>query len=804
MNLVEKKSKLKITNTKNFNSKGLQPLDYFKSHKKKIIFVVVLLIFYAFCLPKELFIKPTSTVITSTKNELLGALIAKDGQWRFPQNDSVPEKFKTCLIQFEDEYFYQHPGFNPVSIFKAFKQNLTSGSVKRGGSTITQQVIRLSRDNRSRTYVEKLKELFLATRLEFRASKEKILAFWSSNAPFGGNVVGLDAASWRYFNRKSSNLSWAESATLAVLPNAPNLIYPGKNQQKLVAKRNRLLKKLLTKNVIDTLTYELSILEEIPEKPFNLPQITPHLLQRIHKVKKGEIIKTTIDKLLQTQTNSIVKNSYSQLSKNGIHNISVLILDVKTRKVLSYVGNSPTTNKHQKDVDIITKPRSTGSILKPFLYTAMLDSGELLPNTMVADIPTNYGSYQPVNFDKKYSGAVSAKLALSKSLNVPTVRMLQKFGLEKFHDYLQKLKLKDISKSASYYGLTLALGGAESNLWDLCKSYASMASTVNHYTENSSRYFTNEFCEPTFYADSTIDFGEKSSEKIIFDAASIYLTFESLKDVNRPNAEQNWEFFDSSKQIAWKTGTSFGFRDAWAIGVTKDYVVGVWVGNADGEGRPGLVGVQSAAPILFNVFDKLPKSDWFEKPFDEMTEIEICVKSGCRATAICETKKLEYVQNSGLKTAPCPFHVLINIDISENYQVNTSCESLEHIKQKSWFVLPPLMAYYYKDKNPFYKALPKFRKDCFGTVKNGMKFIYPTEKRTVFLPKDFDGKKNKLILKVAHSNREATLYWYVNETYVGTTKEIHELQIAPKIGEYNLTVVDDFGEEIRQKITIKE
>jgi len=777
---------------------------YIIKHKKKSILVCILLIFYAFCLPKQLFVKPTSTVITSAKGDLLGALIAEDGQWRFPHNDSVPDKFKTCLIQFEDEHFYKHPGFNPVSIFKAIQQNISAGRVVRGGSTITQQVIRLSRNDRPRTYLEKCKELILATRLELRASKEKILAYWSSNAPFGGNVVGLDAASWRFFNRNSADLSWAEAATLAVLPNAPKLIYPGKNQQKLLVKRNRLLKKLLHKNVIDSLTYNLSILEELPQKPYALPQIAPHLLQKINKEKKGEFVKTTINKRLQNQTNTIVKNHYNQLSKNGINNIAVLVLDVNTREVLSYVGNAPTTKKNQKDVDIIDKPRSTGSILKPFLYAAMLDAGELLPNTLVADVPTNYGSYQPENFDKKYAGAISAKKALSKSLNVPTVRLLQKFGLEKFHDYLQKLQLRDIKKNPNYYGLTLALGGAESNLWDLCKSYASLASTVNHYTEASSFYFDNEFLNPKFYKDETIDFGKKSNQKIVFDAASIYLTFESLKEVNRPNADENWEFFDAAKEIAWKTGTSFGFRDAWSIGVTKDYVVGVWVGNADGEGRPGLVGIQTAAPILFDVFDKLPNSSWFEKPFDEMTQVEICSKSGYRATKICEEKKLSYIQNTGLKTEPCPFHININIDISSTYQVNTSCESLENIQQKSWFVLPPLQEYYYKKQNPFYKPLPKFREDCLGEVKNVMKFLYPTEKSTIFLPKDFDGKQNELILKVAHSNKEAILFWSLNQQFLGTTAENHELAITPKEGEFIITVVDNFGNEIQQQISIKE
>ena len=786
------------------DKKGMKKrINYLKRHKKKTILFVVLLAFYAFCLPQKLFTKPTSTVILSSENELLGALIATDGQWRFPHNNVVPEKFKTCLIQFEDEHFYEHPGFNPVSIFKALKQNLQAGAVKRGGSTLTQQVIRLSRGNKSRTYIEKIKELLLATRLEIRASKEEIIAFWCSNAPFGGNVVGLDAASWRYFNRKPTDLSWAEAATLAVLPNAPNLIYPGKNQKKLLIKRNRLLKKLLIKKEIDLLTYRLSILEDLPQKPYPLPQIAPHLLQKINKQKKGEFVKTTIDKKLQNETNAIVRNHYNQLSKNEIYNVAVLVLDVKTRKVLSYVGNSPTDKKHQKDVDVIDKPRSTGSILKPFLYAAMLDSGDLLPNTLVADIPTNFGNYQPENFDKKYAGAISAKLALSKSLNVPTVRMLQEFGLVKFHDYLKKLDLKNIQKEASYYGLTLALGGAESNLWDLCKSFASLASTVNHYSQYSSRYFTEEFSEPTYFRDQKIDFGEESSEKIVFDAASIYLTFESLKEVNRPGTEGNWDFFDAAKQIAWKTGTSFGFRDAWAIGTTKDYVVGVWVGNADGEGRPGLVGLQTAAPILFDVFDKLPKSDWFEKPFDEMTAIETCAKSGFRATDICEEKRTEFVQNSGLKTPPCPFHILINIDETESYQVNTSCQNLSKIKQKSWFVLPPLMEYYYKDKNPFYKSLPKFREDCFGEIKNALKFIYPSEKTTIFLPKNFSGQKNETILKATHSNKEATLFWYLNNNFVATTKEIHTIAILLKPGDYVISVTDNFGKEIQQNLIVK-
>lgn len=777
-------------------------INHTKKHKVKLATITLLFIIYLFCLPKKLFNNPTATVITSSKNKLLGAQIADDGQWRFPHNDSIPDKFKTCIVQFEDEYFYKHPGFNPVSIFKALRDNLKYNNIKRGGSTLTQQVIRLSRKATSRTYFEKIKELILATRLELRDSKDNILAYYSSNAPFGGNVVGLDAAAWRYFNRPATNLSWAENATLAVLPNAPSLIYPGKNQKQLFKKRNRLLNKLLDNQIIDSLTYKLSIAEKLPQKPYILPQIAPHLLQKISKTYNGQYIKTSVYKSLQEQVNFIIKTHYNQLRQNEIHNAAVLVLDVRTRQVLAYIGNTPTDKAHQKDVDVIDKARSTGSILKPFLYAAMLDSGDLLPKTLVMDVPTQFGSYHPENFNKTYDGAVPASRALSRSLNVPAVRMLREFGLDRFHLYLKKLKLKDLKYSANHYGLSLVLGGAESNLWDLCKSYAALSSTLNHFSESSSEYFSNEFCEPTFLASEAINFGNLTNEKTLFDAASIYLTYESLKNVNRPESDESWEFFDGSKQIAWKTGTSFGFRDAWAIGTTKDYVVGVWVGNADGEGRPGLVGIRTAAPILFDVFDALPNSDWFSQPLDAMQAVSICKQSGHRASINCNDIEEQFIQISGLKTKPCPYHVLIHLDKTNTFQVNSSCEDLGNINHKPWFNLPPLMAYYYKAKNPFYRPLPKFKSGCLNENTVSIDFIYPKANNSIFLPRDFDEKTNDLILKIAHSKPGSMVFWYIDDTFIGSTKDLHELAIKPKQGKHIITVVDQFGNEAERKFHI--
>lgn len=782
----------------------MKVLLYFKKHKKKSIVLFILATWYYFALPKELFLDSTSTVIESSEGVLLGAKIADDGQWRFPHSDSVPNKFKACILQFEDAYFYSHPGFNPISIFKALSKNIQSNKVKRGGSTITQQVIRLSRKGKARSYFEKGIEMILATRLELRCSKDKILSYYASNAPFGGNVVGLDVASWRYFNCSPDQLSWSESATLAVLPNAPSLIYPGKNQEKLVAKRNRLLFKLLSNAIIDSLTYELSILEELPKKPFPIPQIAPHLLIKLDKDYKGQRIRTSINIKHQSNVNRIVAETYKDLKQNHIYNAAVIILDVHTRKVLAYVGNTPTDKEHQKDVDVIKRPRSTGSILKPFLFAGMLDQGEILPNTILPDVPTQIANYSPQNFNKKYDGAVPASEALYRSLNIPAVRMLRQFGLEKFHFYLQQMKLEDIKYSPDHYGLSLILGGAESNLWDITKNYASFASTVNHYRTSQSNYYSNEFSEPLLLANQELDLGKVTTEKPLFDAGSIYLTLQALTKVNRPVGEDNWEFYDSSQKIAWKTGTSFGFRDAWAVGTTKDYTVGVWIGNADGEGRAGLVGVKVAAPVLFSVFEQLPQSNWFETPFDELEEIATCSKSGMLAGEYCEAVDSILIPFAGKRTPICKYHHLVHLDEEEKHQVNNSCYDLNKMIHKNWFSLPPLMEYYYQEKDATYKVLPSFKLDCNGNEAQKMEFIFPKPNTKIFLPKGFDEKTNELVLKVAHSLNKVTLFWYLDKDYLGKTTDIHEMSILPTYGKYLITVVDDLGNELKQWIEISE
>ncbi|EKT4549730.1 penicillin-binding protein 1C [Flavobacterium psychrophilum] len=776
-------------------------INTIKRNKIKSSIAFILLMVYYFSLPSTLFQEPYSTVIESKEGELLGAKIAHDGQWRFPAQDSVPYKFKKCIVYFEDEYFYKHPGFNPVAMVNAIKQNQKAGKVVRGGSTLTQQVIRLSRKGKNRTYFEKVIEIILATRLELRHCKDKILELYAAHAPFGGNVVGLEMASWRYFGVQSHQLSWAESATLAVLPNAPSLIYPGKNQQKLLKKRNNLLLKLKTEGVIDAQTYELAIDEPLPQKPYDLPQIAPHLLQRVAKNKEGTRLKTTVDIALQNRINQIAKYYYNQYKQNEVNNLAIIVIDIKTRNIISYVGNSPTDLNHQKDVDIIEAPRSTGSILKPLLYAEMLDEGELLPNTLVADIPTQISGYTPQNFNLTFDGAVPAHRALSRSLNIPSVLMLQDFGVNKFYEELQRFKLRDISKSPDHYGLSLILGGAESNLWDLCRTYAGLSSTIDYFNKNNGNYRTKEFVELNYDHNFTPDFGYDSKQKTILGAGAIWQTYNAMEEVNRPEGDEAWKFYDSSLKIAWKTGTSFGNRDAWAIGTNARYVVGVWVGNASGEGRPTLTGVTSAAPILFDVFNLLPRQKWFGMPLLDLTEVEVCKLSGHLAQEDCPKIK-QLVSLKGKTTSICPYHKTVHLDKTGKYRVNSSCENVENIMTKKWFVLPPVMEWYYKNQHVDYLPLPPYRSDCAGTLTPSMDFIYPKTNSKIYLTKNFNSEIQPVILKIAHSNRETEVYWYIDNVYKGSTKTFHEMPITPTQGFHYITVIDESGYEIRKKIEI--
>ena len=700
----------------------MNPIKFFKrlSVTKKVmtISITLLIIGYIFCLPRQLFHVPYSTVVTDRNEELLGARIASDGQWRFPPRKTTPEKIKQCLITFEDKHFYHHWGVNPLATGRALYQNLKNKRVVSGGSTLTMQTIRLAR-NKPRTLGEKVVEMIWATRLEFRASKEEILSMYVSHAPFGGNVVGLDAAAWRYFGHSAEDLSWAESAVLAVLPNAPAMIHLSKGRKTLLSKRNRLLKQLLKEEIIDASTYELAVSEPLPDEPHPLPQIAPHLVSRFYQERNGLYTRSTIDRGIQSHIESLAERWSNEFNRSDIRNLAILVIDIPTNQVVAYCGNVHFDRKQGgNQVDVIQATRSTGSILKPFLYNAMLQEGSLLPKMLSPDVPVNINGFTPQNFSMQFEGAVPASEALARSLNIPAVTMLQRYGVPKFHHLLQQMGFKTINRAASHYGLSLILGGAEATLWDVTNAYAQMgrrlssnspsptvsqgkeaqilletenAEPINNDTKQTSRNHKSNHNKQEKREQSNsspISVKEDSEETTSAKAGAAWLTLSALTEVNRPE-EIDWKSIPSMQTIAWKTGTSYGFRDAWAVGVTPRYAVGVWVGNATGEGKPGLVGAQTAGPVLFDIFSYLPSSPWFERPTGVFVDAEICRQSGHLKGRFCEETDTVLILPAGLRTEACPYHHLVTLSADESHRIYENCANTEPTIQKSWFALPP-------------------------------------------------------------------------------------------------------------------
>jgi len=792
---------------------------YIKNHKRRfgLFLMTVLGLAYWLALPRHLFTSPHSLVLLSSNGTLLGARIADDGQWRFPASEKVPEKFEKCILAFEDKRFYKHPGVDVMAIGRAAWGNMHHRRVS-GASTISMQVVRLSRDHPKRSILEKISEMILATRLEIRYSKKEIMGLYASNAPFGGNVVGLDAAAWRYYGKSAEKLSWGEMAALSVLPNSPTLVHPGKNHDILKAKRDFVLWKLRKSGDIDSITCLAAQREPLPAKPFPLPDMAPHLLERVYadlqKSNKDEqVVKSTLNFRYQELANKAVANHFNELSGNGVRNAAALIIDVKTGDVLAYTGNTDAKGmpEYATNVDNIIAPRSTGSILKPLLYASLLQDGTILPDMLIPDIPTNLSGYTPKNFNYSYDGAVPASLALSRSLNIPAVRMLQMYGPQSFTSQLTRMGFTTINKPGSYYGLTLILGGAEANLWDLAGVYASMSRTLTHY-DKKGMYLASDFRSPNYY--KTNSFIENATEPYlknapVLSASSIWLSFEAMVKVSRPDEEKYWSNFEGSGKIAWKTGTSFGNRDAWAVGCTPDYVVAVWAGNSSGEGRPGLTGITSAAPILFDIFNALPqKSNWFARPDNDLVKVMVCKQSGHLASDICPDKIEQWVPKNGVNSRPCPYHQYVFTDYDHKYMVQSDCECISNMLKTPWFVLPPAEEVYYKIRHADYADLPPYRKDCepvalAGKNNKAMSLVYPQRAARIYLPINLEGKTVSTVFEAVHRDANATVFWHLDDNYLGSTQNgLHQMALAPGPGLHTLTLVDNEGEKVVQKFEI--
>jgi penicillin-binding protein 1C len=473
-------------------------------------------------------------------------------------------------------------------------------------------------------------------------------------------------------------------------------------------------------------------------------------------------------------------------------------MDMPTGEVLAYVGNLRAAGQDNAgSMDLVRAQRSTGSLLKPFLHADMLGCGELLPDMLVADVPTQYEGFAPHNYEEAYAGALPASQALARSLNVPAVRALRRHGVDRTLRTLRGMGLSHISRSADHYGLSLIIGGAESSLWELTGAYASMARIVHQHGRGGAAYHAGSVHPPLLFGKAPTPHAGPDPTLPPLSAAAIHFTLKALRDVKRPGSEAGWEVFRGQPRIAWKTGTSVGHRDAWAIGTSGRYTIGVWTGNADGEGRPGLTGTLAAAPILFDLFGRLPDSPLPEPPYDELVRAAICRASGHLAGQDCPLVDTVFVQEQGVRTPICPYHRTILVDHTGRWRVRPGQGGL----QTSWMVFPPAMEHYYALREPGYRPLPPYA-DPGPEDLEIMEVLYPEPGARLFIPTELDGTQGQVVVQVTHREGRTTLDWDLDGSYAGRTTGDHRMALSPAEGAHRLTLTDQHGNTLERRFTV--
>lgn len=712
-----------------------------------------------------------SVSVLDNNGKIIGVYLNKDEQWHLKSADEIPEKLKRAVMVFEDKNFYSHKGVDFSAVVRAVKDNIFEKR-RTGASTITMQAVKMAQP-KERSYFNKYLEIVHAFKLEKYYKKDEILKMYLNNAPYGGNIVGYKTASYVYFRKSTKELTWSEAALLAVLPNSPGLMNVEKNREKLIEKRNFLLKKLYEKNFINERQYRISLKEPVPDKRYSFPVLAPHLARRlVNENKDKKIIKSTIDSEIQKKTEKAVKDYSEFLKLSGINNTAVLIINNKNYEVTAYAGSQDFYDfENNGQVDGITAKRSPGSLLKPFLYAKVIDEGIAAPQSKIPDIPLYFSNFSPQNANKKYYGMVEMRDALIKSLNIPFVELLKDYGEDKFFYFLKDI-LNFEDRNPERYGLSLILGTKEFTMEEIGILYSGLANYGNFknlkYTEEST----------------------EEGRQLLTKGAS-YLTLTTMRELERPGMEK---FYREKNPVSWKTGTSHGRRDGWAAGVTPEWTVVVWTGNFTGEGNPNLTGVYTGGNLLFNILKILPKTEKeFVMPSD-LEKIKVDSETGYRLKYNIPYKEIFYPKDAKpLKVSPYYKKIFVN---KNGEEIDSRNESFSEREEKYILVYPLEVVNYFVRENIDVSNIFSEK-----TAEKTIKFIYPKNNLKIIVPKDFDGEKS-LIVKIANiKNRE--LYWYVNKEYFGKSRE-KEKSFNLKKGNYEITVVSEKGEIAKINFQVAE
>ena len=722
---------------------------------------------------------PASAIVRDRHGEVLRAFIASDDAWQFPVAlNEVAPALKKAILESEDRWYYWHVGVNPLSVARAAWSNWRSGRVVSGASTIPMQIARMV-EPKDRTLLAKAAEMFRALQLDWHFSKDELLEIYLNLLPQGGNRRGVGAGAHFYFGKRPEQLSVAEAALLAVLPRSPASYDPTRHAAAALAVRNELLRELGRREAFDEATVALALREALPTRlrtnPFRAPHFARYMVARAGG--SGDIA-TTLDGSLQRIAEERVSWFAKRLRDRGIENVAAVVIENETRALRAMVGSAGFfETPYGGQVNGAMARRSPGSTLKPLLYAMAIDSGLVIPESRLLDVPTDFGGYVPENYDSTYHGQVTVAEALAASLNLPAVRLLARAGTGRFLSLLKRGGLSTLDKSSAHYGLALALGACEATLLDLTNLYCSLRMDGVH--------------RPVRFVP-----GPPTKGVRIISREAAYLVGETLTEVSRPDLPRSWELAHDVPRVAWKTGTSFGHRDAWAIGFSGRLTIGVWVGNFDGSAVRGISGSEHAGPLLFELFRALEgdSGEWRKPRGLQLDSVTLCAASRDLPGEHCDaTIQAEHLPGRS-RLARCDWHRAVFVDRGSGHVLSGNCLDGRPYERRVLTVHPPELQAWRRVGSQTVVPLPRVSADC-GVVQVGTvpRIVSPQAGTPYLLRPDVPARHQKLPL-TAHADASADrLYWYQNGALLGTVAVGDRLFVRLQPGEHRLVAVDNFG-----------
>lgn len=727
-----------------------------------------------------------SVIITDSKGEVVNAFLTKDDKWRMKTElEEISPLLRKTIIAKEDRYFYSHPGVNVFAIGRAAFNNILKMRRTSGASTITMQVAR-ALEKRPRTLWGKIVETFRAFQLEWKYSKDEILQMYLNLVPYGGNIEGVKAASLLYFKKNPDHLSLAEITALSIIPNRPSSLVMGKNNDLILKERNRWLHKLSEDGVFTKKEIEDALSEPLHASRGVVPRYMPHLSLKLKNSTGSHLVKTNIVLNTQLKIEKLTEDYVRTLKLGNIRNAAVVIIDNRTNKVITYVGSAgfyDTTDGGQ--VNGAAAIRQPGSTLKPLLYGLCMDEGLLTPKQVLHDVPVNYNGYAPENYDQKFQGYVTVEYALEHSLNIPSVKSLRQLGKDKLIGKLAACDFRQIQKDRGKLGLSMILGGCGTTLEELTALFSSFANNG------------------TYIAPQYINSGGKGKRVQVLSHASAYLITDILSKVNRPDFPLNWSATEHMPKIAWKTGTSYGRRDAWSIGYNRNYTVGVWVGNFSGQGVAELSGAQTATPLLFKIFNTLDydsNSDWFAPPKDCDLR-QVCSETGLPPGPFCTNLISDHFIPLVSSTAVCHHIQELKVSADSSLSYCETCAPSSGYTKKLYAVIAPDMQDYLRTSGTAYQVIPPHNPDCEKIFRgDGPIITSPLAESEYFINRK---DPEPLQLSATTANDVTKVYWYINDEFYKSAPASEKQFFVPKEGKVKISCTDDKGRNRNIRILVK-